>query len=104
MCGLSTSGTAMPQITAPQHCSWLNSCSSTRWEGSLARGGRSTPSVRMACCLSCDTQVCEVTEPITVTKLSLNVAQNERKLSKSRKQKPSLSYSWQRDLVESSTR
>jgi hypothetical protein len=40
----------------------------------------------------------------SVTKLSLKVAQNEQKLSNSRKLKTSLSYSWQRDLIVFSIR
>jgi hypothetical protein len=40
----------------------------------------------------------------TVTKLSLKLAQNEQKSSKSRKLKMALSYGWQRDLVEFSMR
>jgi hypothetical protein len=40
----------------------------------------------------------------SVTKLSLKVAQNWQKPSKSRKQKVALSYDWQRDLVEFSAR
>jgi len=37
---------------------------------------------------------------LSVTKLSLKLAQNEQKLSQFRKQKFSLSCGWQRDLVE----
>jgi hypothetical protein len=40
----------------------------------------------------------------SVTKLSLKVAQNRQKGSKSRKQKVALSCGWQRDLVEFSAR
>jgi hypothetical protein len=40
----------------------------------------------------------------TVTKLSLKLAQEEQKRSKRRKEKLSLSYGWQRDLVEFSIR
>jgi hypothetical protein len=40
----------------------------------------------------------------TVTKLSLKLAQNEQKRSKSRKQKFALSDGWQRDLVRFSAR
>jgi hypothetical protein len=46
----------------------------------------------------------EALKAASVTKLSLKVAQNEQKLSKSKKQKLSLSYGWQRDLVEFSIR
>ena len=54
--------------------------------------------------LACDTHVCEKPNPSSVTKLSLRLAQNEQKRSKSRKQKIALSYGWQRDLVEFSIR
>jgi hypothetical protein len=40
----------------------------------------------------------------TVAKLSLQLAQNQQKLSKSKKQKLSLSHGWQRNLVEFSAR
>jgi hypothetical protein len=40
----------------------------------------------------------------TVTKLTLQLAQNEQKQSKSKEEKLSLSYGWQRDLVEFSMR
>jgi hypothetical protein len=43
-------------------------------------------------------------KPSGVTKLSLKLAQNAQKQRKSRKLKPTLSCSWQRDLVEFSVR
>ncbi|HEV2717989.1 MAG TPA: hypothetical protein VGU64_22180, partial [Terriglobales bacterium] len=51
----------------------------------------------------CDTHVRGRLKLSSVTKTSLKLAQNERKLSKSMKQKLALSYGWQRDLVEFST-
>jgi hypothetical protein len=48
--------------------------------------------------------MCEGTNPLTVTKLSLKLAQNEQIQSKSREQKLALSDGWQRDLVEFSIR
>jgi len=46
-----------------------------------------------------DTFVCARLQASGVTKLSLKLAQNEQKQSKSKKQKLSLPYGWQRDLV-----
>jgi hypothetical protein len=48
--------------------------------------------------------VCDRFNRAAVTKLSLKSAQNEQKQSKVKKEKLSLSYGWQRDLVEFSIR
>jgi hypothetical protein len=50
--------------------------------------------------LACDTHVREGLKLASVTKLSLKLAQTGQKQSKAIKQELSLSYSWQRDLVE----
>jgi hypothetical protein len=46
----------------------------------------------------------ETLKASSVTKLSLEIAQEEQKQSKSRKHVSSLSCGWQRDLVEFSVR